>query len=362
MRHTIFIFALLSILGHAGLTAIADEPTRFSVFAGTGKSAPPAVVYSPGQPSGGLRSINLGTPFGIEVRGTKIWFTTIDDQCIYQGSTEDEALVRVAGSGTIGFSGDQGSATDAAFDWPHEVRSDSVGNLYVADTRNNAIRRIDATSGIITTIAGGTAEGFAGDGQSGDVVQFRQPHSVALEGDDALLVADTINHRLRRIDLKTLIVETVAGNGQAKMPTDGADAKESSLFGPRSLAVDETSIWVALREGNSIWRIDRRDHTIHHIAGTGKKGYDGDGGSPKLATFNGPKGLSIDGRSRLLVADTENHSVRRIDLVNDKIETVVGGSAADATFPLKRPHGICAVGADGFLVADSEHHRVIWAQ
>ena len=111
---------------------------------------------------------------------------------------------------------------------------------------------------------------------------------------------------------------------------------------PRSLAVDAKSIWIALREGNSIWRIDRGAGTIHHVAGSGRKGYSGDGGDPLEATFNGPKGLVIDDQKRLLVVDTENHAVRRIDLSRRVVETVLGGTAAERehNFRLKRPHGI----------------------
>jgi len=114
-----------------------------------------------------------------------------------------------------------------------------------------------------------------------------------------------------------------------------------------------------LREGNSIWRIDRASGTIHHIAGTGEKGYSGDGGPPEMATFSGPKGLAIDGDKRLLVVDTENHAVRRIDLDKQSIETILGGTAANETFTLKRPHGVSFHPHTGFLVADSESHRVL---
>ena len=123
--------------------------------------------------------------------------------------------------------------------------------------------------------------------------------------------------------------------------------------------MDDDSIWIALREGNSIWRLDRNKQTLHHVAGTGEKGYSGDGGPPQDATFRGPKGLVIDGQGRLLVVDTENHAVRRIDLEGDRVETVLGGTMANQTYQLKRPHGIAVEPGFGFLVADSEFHRVL---
>ena len=329
-------------------------------FAGTGvgtKSDGSAALQ------GRRQKMALGNPFGVEVVGEKVWLTTVDDQCVWQTTTRGQKITRVAGNGTKGYSGDGGPALEAAFNWPHEVRVDAQGNLFIADTRNHVVRRVDGASGIVTTIAGDGKNGFAGEGKTGNAVQFDQPHSVVLDGDGGLLVADTKNHRLRRIDLNTLIVTTVAGTGERKLPTDGASAKGSPLFGPRSLAVDEKSVWVALREGNSIWRIDREAWTIHLIAGTGKKGYSGDGGSPKQATFSGPKGIAIDGDGNLLIVDTENHAIRKVDFSSNKISTVLGGTAANQTTVLKRPHGIASVapgdGEAAFLVGDSENHRVV---
>ena len=328
-------------------------------FAGTGKPSKQSVPYPSVQPRGVPTQIDLGNPFGIEIQGDQIWITSVDDHCIYQGTIDGVELTRVAGSGVIGYSGDDGLALDATFNWPHEVRADPEGNLYVADTRNHVIRKIDAHTRLVTTIAGDGIEGFAGDGSTGREVRFRQPHSVVLDGAGGLLVADTVNHRLRRIDLETGMVTTMSGTGERKLPTDGADAASSPLFGPRSLAVDPSSIWIALREGNSIWRIDRGTNTIHHVAGSGAKGYEGDGGAPLDATFNGPKGLVLDGQGRLLVVDTENHAVRRIDLKAKSVETVMGESSSIHPVELKRPHGIAFSQRRGFFVADSENHRVL---
>ena len=332
------------------------------IFAGTGRGVKNAKPYSVGQPRGTAETLAIGNPFGIELSGDQIWITSVDDHCIYRGGQDGRKLERVVGNGLAGYSGDGGPATDASFNWPHEVRVDDAGNLFVADTRNHVIRRVDAATGIVTTLAGNGKPGFAGEGDRGTKVQFKQPHSVVLDGKGGLLVADTVNHRLRRIDLKTGVVLTLSGTGEKKLPTDGALAKEAPLHGPRSLAVDPDSIWIALREGNSIWRIDRKTKTIHHIAGTGAKGYSGDGGPPLKATFKGPKGLVMDNHRQLLVVDTENHAVRRINLATNRIDTVLGGTLSHQTFPLKRPHGIAFAPAVGYLVADSEFHRVLQSQ
>ncbi len=359
MRKLSQVILLLGCLCVSSVVAETPGKTGHKLFAGSGQPAKNDHPYPAGQPSGAAAAINLGNPFGIEVNGDSIWITTVDDHCVYRGTVDGKSLIRVVGTGVIGYDGDGGPAIQAAFNWPHEVRVDGDGNLFIADTRNHVIRRVDAHSGIVTTIAGNGSAGFAGDGKSGIQVQFKQPHSVVLDGAGGLLVADTVNHRLRRIDLSSGVVETICGTGEKALPTDGADAASAPLFGPRSLAVDANSIWIALREGNSIWRIDRNANTIHHVAGTGAKGYSGDGGPPLMATFNGPKGLVIDDQQRLLVVDTENHAVRRVDLNNDTVETVLGGVMAEQTFSLKRPHGIAFAPNHGYWVADSENHRVL---
>ena len=352
---------ILSLLAIASLAASAASPASAQatpqVFAGTGESERRESPYPAGAPRGAADSIPLGNPFGVEIRGTDVWLTTIDDHCIWRTTLSGRPLVRVAGNGTKGYAGDGGLATKATFNWPHEVRVDQIGNLFIADTRNHVIRRVDAESGIVTTLAGNGTAGFAGDGATGNEVQFSQPHSVVLDGAGGLLVADTANHRIRRIELATGVVTTISGTGKRRIPSEGQAAGSVSLFGPRSLAVDETSIWIALREGNSIWRIDRKTDTIHRVAGTGKKGYSGDGGPPLDATFNGPKGLVLDDQQRILVVDTENQAVRRIDLENNLVETVLGGKHSSTT--LKRPHGISFHPACGLMLGDSENHRVL---
>lgn len=337
-------------------TAVGDQPPSWSasVWAGTGQSSKRREPYPSGKPQGA--SIKLGNPFGVEVVGTDVWITTVDDSCIWRCDLDGKQLRRIAGNGTHGYSRG-GPALAAQFNWPHEVRVDDQGNLYVADTRNHVIRHIDAQTGIVRTMAGDGQPGYAGDGDRGAAVKFNQPHSVVLDGRGGVLVADTKNHRLRRIEISTGKATTISGTGEKKLPTDGADAATAPLFGPRSLAVDGQSIWIVLREGNSVWRIDRKANTIHHIAGTGKKGHQGDGGPPAEATFKGPKGIAVDHQGRLLIVDTENHAIRRIDLPADRIETVLGNKSP-LNMKLKRPHGIAAT-SDGFLLGDSEMHRVI---
>ncbi len=341
----------------------AADPSDASItFSGTGKETKRTTAYAKNEPSGSAKSMAIGNPFGIEIMGESVWITSVDDHCIYYGPMSGKSLTRVAGNGLQGYSGDGGPATEATFNWPHEVRADAAGNLFIADTRNHVIRKVDAATGIVSTLAGDGTEGFAGDGESGTKVQFRQPHSVVLDGRGGLLIADTVNHRLRRLNLSTGVVTTISGTGERKLPQDGQLALGAPLLGPRSLAIDEQSIWIALREGNSVWRIDRETNRLHHVAGTGKKGYSQEGGPADQALFRGPKGLVIDDRGGILLVDTENQAVRRIDLKANTVTTVLGERALVHKTTLKRPHGIGFSRQYGFMVGDSENHRVLLAK
>ncbi|WP_161604340.1 NHL domain-containing protein [Roseiconus nitratireducens] len=344
-----------------GRPVAADSPDQAStqeqtwqIFAGTGK----AQGDSADQPSS-PKSVCLPNVYGVEVAADAIYLSTIDDHSIWKMDLAGTKIERFAGTGQAGLSGDGGPALQARFRAPHEIRADRNGDLYVADTRNHCIRKIDGRTGIIQTIGGDGVAGSRGDGGPASQARFDQPHSIVLDGQGGLLVADTKNHRLRRIDLKTGTVATVAGDGKGKLPVDGALANEVSVFGPRSLAIDAESIWLVLREGNSVWRIDRSAGTIHRVAGTGKQGHSGDGGHPLQATFRGPKGIAVDSQGALLVVDTENQALRRVDRRKNVIETL------DTGFQLKRPHGTAVrrgTDADVYFLADSENHRLLAAE
>ncbi len=357
--HKTIVFLAIQLTVATTCSAQNASPSKHRIFAGTGEQVLNTAVYPPGAPAGPAVKLAIGNPFGIEFSENSVWITSVDDHCIYRGKPDGKEFQRVVGNGLIGYTGDGGRAEEATFNWPHEVRADAAGNLYIADTRNHVIRRVDASTGLVTTLAGNGRPGLAGDGKRGPEIQFRQPHSVVLDGEGGLLIADTGNHRICKIDIATGVLQTISGTGQKKLPIDGNPSLNSPLAGPRSLAVDKDFIWIALREGNSIWRINRKTNTIHHVAGTGEKGYTGDGGPPKKATFKGPKGLVLDDHGRILVVDTENHAVRRIDLSLNRVDTVLGGSKSEETFRLKRPHGIAYKKGLGYLVADSEHHRVL---
>jgi sugar lactone lactonase YvrE len=180
-----------------------------------------------------------------------------------------------------------------------------------------------------------------------------------------LLICDIGNHRIRQVDRSSGTIETYGGTGERQPTLDGAPVKSTPLNGPRTIATNRNGdLYLALREGNAIYRIDANTSTIHHLAGTGEQGYSGDGGPARIAKLAGPKGLAY-ARGHLYVADTENHVVRRIELATGIITTVLGtGQRGDGPEPdplrcrLSRPHGLLVDAAGNLYVGDSEAHRI----
>ena len=316
-----------------------------------------------GQPSADA----LNNPYGLTIGPDgALYICEVDNNRVSRLDLKTGRLSTVAGNGTKGYSGDGGPATAASLEQPYEVLFDKGGNMFFVEMRNHVVRRVDAKTKIITTVAGTGKPGFSGDGGPANKAQLSQPHSIALDPQGRLLICDIANHRIRRVDLRTGVIETYAGTGEKKNPTDGAPLAGSPLYGPRAIAVDaKGDLIVVLREGNSVYRIDARSQTIHHFAGTGEKGNTGDGGPARLAKLNGPKGISAAPDGSFYIADTENHTIRRIDPKSGIITTVAGtGQRGDGPegdplgCKLSRPHGI-HVGRDGAVyIGDSESHRI----
>jgi streptogramin lyase len=318
--------------------------------------------------AGPALSINIGDPFGVEVSPDGgLYITEVRNHRVLRLDLASGSVKTVAGCGRKGYSGDGDAATKAELNEPYEVRFDASGNMYFVEMQNHLVRRVDKKTGTITTVAGTGEAGYSGDGGSATKAMFRQPHSIALDHQGGLYVADIGNHRIRRIDLATGIVESVAGNGEKVLPKDGQSTKGTPVLGPRALFIAGKTMWVGLREGHSVWRIELDQGKWQHVAGSGKKGFTGDGAAAKDATFNGPKGIAIGPDSSIFVADTENQVIRRIDAAG-KITTVAGtgpeskgyggDSAAATSAKMDRPHGVC-VGPDGALyIGDTLNHRV----
>jgi sugar lactone lactonase YvrE len=237
--------------------------------------------------------------------------------------------------------------------------------MYIAERDNHVVRKVDATSGVISTFAGTGAAGFSGDGGPASSAQLRQPHSIAIGPDGRLLICDIGNHRIRAVDLSTGAITTIGGTGERLPTPDGAPLNGTPLNGPRTMVIGpDGTIYLALREGNQLYRIAPKTNTLHHLAGTGEQGWTGDGGPARAAKLAGPKGLALSGRN-LYVADTESLTIRRVNLDSGIITTVLGtGVRGDGPEPdplqcrLSRPHGLFADKDGTLYVTDSEAHRI----
>jgi streptogramin lyase len=330
-----------------------------STVAGTGSAG------STGD-GGPAKHAQINDPYGV-VRGPDgaLWFCEHAGHRIRRIAT-DGTISTVAGTGAKGYEGDGGPASQATLNLPHELRFDAAGNLFIADTGNNAIRRIDARTGMISTIAGGLTRGYSGDGGPATAATFRGPHSIQFAPDGSLYVCDVGNHAIRRIDSNTGTISTIAGTGRPGPTPDGAPLAGTPLNNPRSLDIDaDGNLWLATREGNQVFQLDLRAGRIRLVAGTGQLGFTGNGGPALAATLSGPKGIALDSAGNVWLADTESHTVRRIDAKTHRIEVIAGtGSKGDgpeddpATCALNRPHGIY-IDADGAVyIGDSEAHRL----
>ena len=321
-----------------------------------------------GGPAGAAR---LNNPFGV-ARGP--------DGALYVCDVDNHRVRRVGADGTIttfaggearGYAGDGGPATAAALDQPYELAWDAGGNLHFVELGNHCVRRVDAKTGAISTVAGTGKAGFAGDGGPAGRAQFNQPHSLAFDAAGDLYVCDVLNHRVRRIDARARMISTFAGTGEKRTAADGARFAGAPLHGPRALAfAADGKMWLALREGNAVLQLDPGTGLLRHVAGTGKSGFAGNGGPARQATLAGPKGVALDpATGNVYLADTESHSVRYIDVARGTLEVLVGdgkrGDGPDGGEPgkcrLARPHGVFVDKDGAVFIGDSENHRVrVW--
>jgi trimeric autotransporter adhesin len=246
---------------------------------------------------------------------------------VYKIDVQAASIVRIAGGNGIGFSGDGGPAIEARLSDPWNPTFDRKGNLYFVDAGNHRIRKVD-THGIITSIAGNGKAETSGDGGPAIRAGLEYPNSVAVDGDGNILISqfnnDSNSHRIRRIDAHTGLIHTIAGPGGAGLYGDGGPALSAQLQSPMNIMFDlHRNILIIDCVNDRIRRIDARTHIINTIVGT-SKGFSGDGGAAINAKLNNPRSIVLDLKGNLYIADGDNHRVRRVDGVTGKITTVAG--------------------------------------
>ena len=275
---------------------------------------------------------------------------------LYIADRDNHRIRRVDGSGII---------TTIAWElrYPEGVAVDYTGNLYIADTWNHRIRRVDA-SGTITTVAGTGEEGYRGNGGAAVEAKLKVPTGVAVDSSGNLYIADSGNGRVRRVDTSGIIT-SFAGTGEWGHGGDGGPAVEAQLARPTGVAVDNTgNLYIADRGNDRVRRVNASG-TITTIAGTGEPAYGGDGGPAVAAQLDRPTGVAVDGSSNLYIADTENHRVRRVD-ASGTITTIAGtgergdggdgGPAVGAR--LNWPSGVAVDGSGNLYIADSGNAQI----
>lgn len=272
----------------------------------------------------------------------------------------------IAGTGRKGYDGDGGPATSAELNEPYEVRFDAKGNLLFVEMQNHIVRRIDAVTSVISTVAGTGNPGFSGDGGPAAAAELRQPHSITLDSKGHIYICDIGNHRIRKVDAATRVITTFAGTGGRGTTPDGATLDGTPLNGPRALDFDgHNALFLALREGNALFRIDLEKRTLQHLAGTGKSGYSGDGGPARNAQLAGPKGIAVSPNGDVWFADTESHTIRVYRTQTKIVETIVGDgnkgngpSGSPLNCRLDRPHGVFVSNDGRLFIGDSNNHVV----
>lgn len=313
----------------------------------------------------------LDQPFDVAFdRAGNLYFSDTFNHRIRKVDAKSGIITTVAGKGKKGYSGDGGTATDAMLNEPYGIELDAEANLFIVDRLNYCIRRVDAKSGTITTIAGtGGKLGFTGDGGPATQALLREPNGLCLDGKGKLYIADVADQRVRVVNLSSGMIDTLAGTGKKESSGDGGPFKQATFAGPRAVAYGpDGHLYVVEREGNCVRRIDFKTGMITRYAGTGRKGFTGDGSKATDATFDGPKEIDIDRDGHVFIVDTENEAIRRIDGKSGIITTVAGkgrtkmpglgdgGLATAAT--LGRPHGV-AIGPDGAIyIGDTNSHRI----
>jgi sugar lactone lactonase YvrE len=269
----------------------------------------------------------------------------------------------VAGNGTSAFSGDNGAAATASLSDPFGVAVDAIGNLYIADTSNHRIRKVD-TSGIIATVAGNGIEGHSGDGGPATSASLNTPIGVAVDTARNLYIADAFNNRIRKVNAAGVIT-TVAGNGDAGFSGDHAAATNASLSAPFGVAVDKAgNLYIADTSNHRVRKVDTSG-TITTVAGNGTESFSGDGGAATRASLNFPTGVTMDRAGDLFITDQSNHRIRKVNAAG-VITTVAGNGdagfsgdhAAATNASLDLPIGTAVDSTGNLYIADTSNHRI----
>ncbi|PYE47771.1 NHL repeat-containing protein, partial [Paenibacillus barcinonensis] len=361
----VLTMAMIPFMDKIGGTAYADSRNIMVTIAGTGGTG----LGNAGD-GGPATAAAVNRPNGIALNSNgDVFFTDSNHYTIRKINAATGIITTVAGNGFYGYSGDGGPATSARVGIPYGIALDSNDNLYIADTSNQRVRRVDAVTGIITTVAGDGSEGYSGDGGTALSAQLNDPLDVAIDSNGNVYIADSDNESIRKVDPAGTIT-TVAGNGPehwgALNDGDGGPATKAEFY-PSGVAFDSSgNLYISDTASSTIRKVDFTTGEITRVAGNRTPGYSGDGGAATSASLKYPRGIRLDSNDNLYIADRHNAAIRKVDKFTGNISTVAGtgtegysgdlGSATSAA--LNNPYAV-AVGNNGNVyIADWFNNRI----
>ena len=274
---------------------------------------------------GGLAiSASLSKPRGIAIDQVgNAYIADTDNHSIRKVAASNGTITTIAGTGVSGFSGDGGPAVDATLSDPEAVVLDGSGNLYIADQRR--VRKLSLATGLITTVAGNETRGFSGDGGPATSASLTFVSSLAMDGSGNIYIADSGNYRIRKVTIATGLITTVAGTGVSGFAGDNGLAAEAKIGDYNYVAIDAAgNIYIADTGNYRIRKVTIATGKIATIAGTGVSGFSGDGGSAIEAKFSVIRGIAIDTEANIYVSDVSNSRVRKILAFSGTISTAIG--------------------------------------
>src|SRR6266480_1561147 len=315
---------------------------------------------------GAATSASLSHPNGVALdAGGNLYIADLGNERIRKVVAATGIVTTVAGNGVFGFAGDGGAATNASLSGPAGVAVDASGNLYIADYSNHRIRKVDAASGIITTVAGNGSLSFAGDGGAAASASVSGPAGVAVDADGNLYIANYSTHRIRKVDAATGIITTVAGNGNPSFAGEGGAATSAGVYVPTGVALDVSgNLYIADYGNQRIRKVDAASGIITTVAGNGSSAFAGDGSAATSASLNSPAGVALDASGNLYIADPNNNRIRKVAAATGIITTVAGGGSslgdggAATSASLYDPTALTLDASGNLYIADQNNHRI----
>ncbi|WP_216843133.1 Ig-like domain repeat protein [Granulicella sp. S190] len=353
----------LSAVGTGGLNVVV--PGQINTVVGDGCLSDSTCPSSGGTPA---TQSALKLPLGVvtDVAGN-LYVSDTGGNSIRRIDLTGNIATIANNSGVAGSSGDGGSAVSALINQPSAIAIDGAGNVVFADTGNSAIRKIDATTGNISTIAGTLgSSGFGGEGQAATTALLSSPQGFGYDKNGNLFIADTGNNRIRKVDASSQLITTIAGNGGAGFSGDGSAAISAQFDQPWGLTISiNGSIYIADFANNRVRKIDGVTGDVTTVAGNGSSGFAGDGGPATAATLNSPASVITDPAGNFYIADSENNVIRKVNVAG-VISTIAGNGTAlfggdgfsAALAGLYKPYSVYLDGAGNLFLADRLDLRI----